>query len=123
MPAPDDSQLGSFLRDRRTKLDPAAVSQYVTAGRSLGAVDFLLGIIPTSIVDAMARSDILQVLLFSVVFGLALNAIGGRGRQLQQGLPRLPSRMRQVPLASRMQDQSRSPARSSCPLLALSGHP
>ncbi|HUK33114.1 MAG TPA: C4-dicarboxylate transporter DctA [Vicinamibacterales bacterium] len=64
------------------KLDPAAVSQYVTAGRALGVADFLLGIIPTSIVDAMARSDILQVLLFSVVFGLALNAIGSKGQPL-----------------------------------------
>src|SRR6516225_6561097 len=36
-----------------TKLDPAAISKYVTAGRSLGVADFLLGIIPTSIVDAM----------------------------------------------------------------------
>ena len=65
-----------------TKLDPSAVAQYVTAGKSLTASDFLLGIIPTSIVDAMARSDILQVLLFSVVFGLALNAIGSKGKPL-----------------------------------------
>ena len=65
-----------------TKLDPGAVSQYVTAGRSLGVGDFLLGMIPTSIVDAMARSDILQVLVFSVVFGLALNAIGAKSRPL-----------------------------------------
>jgi aerobic C4-dicarboxylate transport protein len=65
-----------------SKLDPNAVSQYVTAGRSLGVAGFLLGIIPTSIVDAMARSDILQVLLFSVIFGLALNAIGAKGRPL-----------------------------------------
>jgi len=62
------------------KLDPAAVAQYVTAGRSLGAADFLVGMIPTSIVDALARSDILQVLVFSVVFGLALHASGPAGR-------------------------------------------
>jgi aerobic C4-dicarboxylate transport protein len=62
------------------KLDPSAVAQYVTAGRSLGAAEFLVGIIPTSIVDALARSDILQVLLFSVFFGLALNAIGVAGK-------------------------------------------
>jgi len=64
------------------KLDPSAVAQYVTAGKTLTAADFLLGIIPTSIVDALARSDILQVLLFSVVFGLALHAIGAKGRPL-----------------------------------------
>jgi aerobic C4-dicarboxylate transport protein len=64
------------------KLDPSAVAQYVTAGKTLTAGDFLLGIIPTSIVDALARSDILQVLLFSVVFGLALNAVGAKGKPL-----------------------------------------
>jgi len=65
-----------------TKLDPSAVAQYVIAGKSLTAADFLLGIIPTSIVDALARSDILQVLLFSVIFGLALNAVGPKGAPL-----------------------------------------
>lgn len=65
-----------------SKLDPAAVAQYVTAGRSLGGADFLLGMIPTSIVDALARSDILQVLLFSVIFGLALHASGAAGQPL-----------------------------------------
>ena len=62
------------------KLDPAAVAQYMTGGRSLGVADFLLGMIPTSIVDALGRSDILQVLVFSVVFGLALNATGQAGK-------------------------------------------
>jgi aerobic C4-dicarboxylate transport protein len=65
-----------------TRLDPSAVAQYVTAGRPLGAGDFLLSLIPTSIVDALARSDILQVLVFSVVFGLALHASGAAGRPL-----------------------------------------
>ncbi len=65
-----------------SKLDPSAVAQYVTAGRSLKASEFLLNIIPTSIADALARSDILQVLVFSVVFGLALNAIGAKGKPL-----------------------------------------
>jgi aerobic C4-dicarboxylate transport protein len=64
------------------KLDPSRVAQYVTAGRSLNATDFLLGMIPTSIVDALARSDILQVLVFSVVFGLALQASGQAGKPL-----------------------------------------
>lgn len=65
-----------------TKLDPSAIAQYVTAGKSLTPSEFLLGIIPTSIVDALARSDILQVLVFSVVFGLALNAVGAKGKPL-----------------------------------------
>ncbi|HET6958521.1 MAG TPA: C4-dicarboxylate transporter DctA [Vicinamibacterales bacterium] len=77
-------QPGVGMNVDASKLDPNAVSQYVTAGRSLGVSGFLLGIIPTSIVDAMARSDILQVLVFSVIFGLALNAIGPKGAPLFQ---------------------------------------
>src|SRR5205823_9536809 len=73
---------GAGMNVDAAKLDPSAVAQYVTAGKSLTASDFLLGIIPTSIVDALARSDILQVLLFSVVFGLALHAIGPKGQPL-----------------------------------------
>jgi aerobic C4-dicarboxylate transport protein len=73
---------GVGMNVEAAKLDPAAVAQYVTAGRSLGATEFLLGMIPTSIVDALARSDILQVLLFSVIFGLALHASGAAGRPL-----------------------------------------
>jgi aerobic C4-dicarboxylate transport protein len=42
-------------------------------------VDFLLNIIPTTVVDAFAKGEILQVLLFSVMFGFALHKFGGRG--------------------------------------------
>jgi aerobic C4-dicarboxylate transport protein len=60
-------------------LDGAAVAQYVTAQRAQGVAEFLLGIVPTSPVDAFARTDILQVLFFSVLFGFAMNAIGPAG--------------------------------------------
>lgn len=45
----------------------------------VGTVDFLLNVIPTSVVDAFAKGEILQVLLFSVLFGFALHRFGGRG--------------------------------------------
>ena len=41
--------------------------------------DFLLGIIPTTLVDAFAKGEILQVLLIAVLFGFALHRFGGRG--------------------------------------------
>jgi aerobic C4-dicarboxylate transport protein len=44
-----------------------------------GSVDFLLNVIPSSVVDAFAKGEILQVLLFSVLFGFALHKFGGRG--------------------------------------------
>jgi len=70
-------------------LDAGAVAQYVTAGRGQHITDFLLGIIPRSAADAFARSDILQVLLFSVFFGLALNATGKAGAPVFEFIERL----------------------------------
>jgi aerobic C4-dicarboxylate transport protein len=44
-----------------------------------GTVDFLLAVIPNTVVDAFAKGEMLQVLLFSVMFGFALHRFGGRG--------------------------------------------
>ena len=41
--------------------------------------DFLLNVIPSTVVDAFAKGEILQVLLFAVMFGFALHKFGGRG--------------------------------------------
>jgi aerobic C4-dicarboxylate transport protein len=60
-------------------LDTQAIASYVAPGQLQGVTDFLLNIIPTSIVDAFARGEILQVLLFAILFGFALHALGGRG--------------------------------------------
>ena len=54
------------------------VSGYAKTG--LGSTtDFFLNIIPTTIVDAFAKGEMLQVLLFAVLFGFALHRFGGRG--------------------------------------------
>jgi proton glutamate symport protein len=45
-----------------------------------GTWDILLHAFPTSVVDAMARGDILQIVVFATFFGVALGAIGDRGR-------------------------------------------
>ena len=54
----------------------ADVSQYANAGQQLSMVDFLMHIVPTSPVDAFARGDILQVVFFAVMFGVAMAALG-----------------------------------------------
>jgi aerobic C4-dicarboxylate transport protein len=51
--------------------------------------DFLLNIIPSSVVDAFAKGDILQVLLFAVLFGFALHKFGGRGTLVFDFIERL----------------------------------
>ncbi|MBX5460348.1 MAG: dicarboxylate/amino acid:cation symporter [Steroidobacteraceae bacterium] len=63
-------------------LDARSVERYAAPGRMQSVTDFLLNVIPTSVVDAFAKGDILQVLLFSVLFGFALHALGSRGRAL-----------------------------------------
>ncbi|GBR54786.1 dicarboxylate/amino acid:cation symporter [Acetobacter pomorum] len=45
-------------------------------------VEFLLHVVPTSVMDAMARNDILQIVVFSVLFGVALPAAGKAGETM-----------------------------------------
>jgi aerobic C4-dicarboxylate transport protein len=65
------------------KADPAAVAGFVKQAESMKSVDFVLHIIPDSVVGAFARGDILQVLLFSILFGFALMALGERGHTVR----------------------------------------
>ena len=63
-------------------LDANAVASYAKTAESLSTTEFLLNIIPNTIVGAFANGDILQVLLFSVLFGIALLQLGEPGRHL-----------------------------------------
>ena len=62
-----------------SQLDTKAIAAYTKPGQMQGTVDFLLNVIPNTVVDAFAKGEILQVLLFSVMFGFALHRFGGRG--------------------------------------------
>ncbi|MDP3820716.1 MAG: C4-dicarboxylate transporter DctA [Burkholderiales bacterium] len=64
-------------------LDPKAMSAYAENASKLtggGTVDFLMKLIPNTVVDAFAKGDVLQVLLFAILFGSALALIGERGK-------------------------------------------
>ena len=63
--------------------DAAAVAGYAKQASEMKSVDFVLHIIPDSAVGSFAAGDILQVLLFSVLFGFALMAVGERGNTLR----------------------------------------
>jgi len=65
------------------KPDASAVANYVKQAEAQKTVDFVLNIIPDSVVGALARGDILQVLLFAILFGFALMALGERGHRLR----------------------------------------
>jgi aerobic C4-dicarboxylate transport protein len=64
--------------DPRT-LDAASVAAYSGPKQLQSVTEFLMNVIPTTVVDAFAKGEILQVLLFAVLFGLALQRLGGRG--------------------------------------------
>jgi len=61
-------------------LDASKIAAYVTAGQDQSIVGFILNVIPNTIVGAFANGDILQVLMFSVIFGFALHRLGAYGK-------------------------------------------
>ena len=77
---------GSGLHIDPRALDPKLAASYVTAGHPTTAVEFLLNIIPRSFFDAFATGDILQVLLVSLLTGLALSTMGAAGKPVLHGI-------------------------------------
>jgi aerobic C4-dicarboxylate transport protein len=63
-------------------LDTKAVAAFTGPGKMQGTTEFLLNVIPHSVVDAFAKGDILQVLLFAVLFGFALHSFGQKGKMV-----------------------------------------
>jgi len=73
---------GSGFNVTAANLDGQAVADYAGKAKTQSVTDFLLHIIPTTVVDAFAKGDILQVVLVAILFGLALSALGDRGKPL-----------------------------------------
>ncbi|MGL5632525.1 MAG: dicarboxylate/amino acid:cation symporter [Azovibrio sp.] len=61
-------------------IDASGVAAYTAPGKMQGTVDFIMHVIPTTMIDAFAKGEILQVLLVAVLFGFALHSLGERGR-------------------------------------------
>jgi aerobic C4-dicarboxylate transport protein len=72
-------QPGAGMHVDPKALDTKALAAYTEPGKMHGTVDFLLNVIPNTLVDAFAKGEILQVLLVAVMFGFALHRFGGRG--------------------------------------------
>ncbi|WFU11354.1 dicarboxylate/amino acid:cation symporter (plasmid) [Rhizobium sp. CB3090] len=82
-------QPGAGMHIDPATLDTKAVNNYAAQAHDASVVGFLMNIIPDTIVGAFAKGDILQVLFFSVVFGIALGAVGERGRPVMDFLQAL----------------------------------
>ena len=74
-------------------LDGAAVADYASKAHDTSIVGFLSGIIPSTVVGAFAEGDILQVLFFSVLFGVALAMVGDRGAPVMNFLQAITAPM------------------------------
>ncbi len=60
----------------------AKVEAFAGTAKKMSTVDFLMNIIPNSVVDAFAKGEILQVLFFSILFGIGLAVLGEKSRNL-----------------------------------------
>ena len=72
-------QPGAGINADPATLDTKAIASYATAAKTHTTEEFLLNIIPSTVVDGFAKGEILQVLLFAILFGIALNWVGTRG--------------------------------------------
>ena len=73
-------QPGAGMNIDPATLDAKAVATYADKAHEQTITGFLMNIIPTTIVGAFASGDILQVLFFSVLFGIALGIVGEKGK-------------------------------------------
>ena len=70
---------GAGMNVNPATLDTKSIASYTSSGHALSTADFILNIIPKDVVDAFARGDILQVLFFSILCGVALAALKTQG--------------------------------------------
>jgi aerobic C4-dicarboxylate transport protein len=73
---------GAGMNVDPTRIDASAIASYVTTPHAQGTVEFLLDIIPRTAVGAFVDGNILQVLLFALLFAFALQALGERGKMM-----------------------------------------
>jgi len=72
-------QPGAGMNVDPATLNASSIAAYTGPGKMASTTEFLMNIIPTSLVGAFAQNEILQVLLVAVMFGFALHRFGGRG--------------------------------------------
>src|SRR5258708_18600932 len=77
---------GSGFNIDPAALDPKAVASYVTRAKEEGIVSHLLGIIPDSFIGALARGDLLQVLLIAILSGFAIARLGEVGVRIGRAI-------------------------------------
>jgi aerobic C4-dicarboxylate transport protein len=77
---------GAGMNIDPSTLDSKAVAAYVTQVRATNTIDFILHIIPDNIINALSNGDLLQILFFSVLFGIGLSKIGEKAKPVLNGI-------------------------------------
>jgi aerobic C4-dicarboxylate transport protein len=70
-------------------VDAAKVAEFAGKAKEQGIVPFLMNVIPDTVVGAFAKGDILQVLLFAILFGFALMGLGDKARLVRELIDQL----------------------------------
>jgi aerobic C4-dicarboxylate transport protein len=73
---------GAGFNATAATLDAKSIEQYTSKAHAQTTTDFLMNIIPNTVVDAFAKGDILQVLLIAILFGFSISLLGERGKPL-----------------------------------------
>jgi len=80
---------GSGFNVNASSLDTRGVAEYAGQAKAQTVTDFLMHIIPTTMVDAFAKGDILEVVLVSILFGFAMSSAGAYAKPLVELLESL----------------------------------
>ncbi|WP_445232844.1 dicarboxylate/amino acid:cation symporter [Duganella rhizosphaerae] len=72
-------------------LDTKSIAEFTEKAKHQSTIDFVMNIIPNTVVDAFAKGDILQVLLIAILFGFALSLLGERGKPVTKLIDDLSS--------------------------------
>ncbi|MBY0557073.1 MAG: dicarboxylate/amino acid:cation symporter [Burkholderiaceae bacterium] len=72
-------------------LDTKSIAEFTEKAKHQSTIDFVMNIIPNTVVDAFAKGDILQVLLIAILFGFSLSLLGERGKPVTKLIDELAS--------------------------------
>jgi len=72
-------------------LDTKSIAEFTEKAKHQSTIDFIMNIIPNTVIDAFAKGDILQVLLVAILFGFALSLLGERGKPVTKFIDEIAS--------------------------------
>ena len=75
-------QPGRGINADLASIDTSGTTQYQSAAPPKSMMDFFLSLVPGNIVDSFARGDMIHILVFAILLGLAIGGMGAKGHRL-----------------------------------------